>query len=197
MAKPYLTLPTVPATVYSGVFFAGTLSTTTSSPLYRIVCVDLDWKMSKRQGANGSWSSAGTRSATKVSDELRSQLQTKLLQAHLPCSAEVPQENEAVRDGDIEEEVIHILIKLLASLSALIVPPELVAVVHSSHEPVVQENSQWTWDGDPGPIQLPPLHLSNSRGLAVACHSHHHLPVLPSSSTHLALLDSFRFSPIK
>ena len=157
MAKPYLTLPTVPATVYSGVFFAGTLSTTTSSPLYRIVCIDLDWKMSKRQGANGSWSSAGTRSAT----------------------------------------IIHILIKLLAPLSALIVPPELVAVVHSSHEPVVQENSQWTWDGDPGPIQLPPLHLSNSRGLAVACHSHHHLPVLPSSSTHLALLDSFRFSPIK
>ena len=43
--------------------------------------------------------------------------------------------------------------------------------VHTIHDNSSTENSQWTWDGDPGPVQLPPLHLFNSRGLAVACHS--------------------------
>ena len=70
----------------------------------------------------------------------------------------MPQENEAVRDGDVEEEVVHILVELPAPLLALVVPPELVTVVHSSHEPIVQNHSLWTWDSDPGSVELPSLH---------------------------------------
>ena len=58
----------------------------------------------------------------------------------------MPQEDEAVGDGDIEQEVINILVEFPAPFSALVVPSQLVTVIHSSHEPVVQ---QWTWDGDP------------------------------------------------
>ena len=40
----------------------------------------------------------------------------------------MPQENKATRDGDVEEEVVHILVELPAPLSAL-VSPELVTAV--------------------------------------------------------------------
>ena len=56
----------------------------------------------------------------------------------------MPQENEAVRDGDIKEEVIHVLVEFPALFSALVVPPELVTVVHSSHEAVIKDHSLWT-----------------------------------------------------
>ena len=197
MAKPYVTLTTVPAGVNPGVLCVGTLSTTPSPPLCRIVCVHLDGKVSKWKGAHHCRSSTRTTTAAVVADQFGSQLETELLQRHLHRSAEVPQEDEAVRDGDIKQEVVHIFVELPGPLSALIVPPELVTVVHSSHKAVVQDDSLWTWDTDPGSVQLPPLYLSDSRWLTVRPHRHHNLSVLPSISAHWALLDSFRFSTIR
>ena len=42
-----------------------------------------------------------------IPDQLCSQLQTELLQGHLPCSTKVLQKDEAVRDGDVNSTRIY------------------------------------------------------------------------------------------
>ena len=79
--KPDITFTAVPTAVHPFVTFLAPYTVT--SPLYSIVCIDFYREVSDGKGVNHRWSSTKTTTAAVITNELGSQLEAKLLQAHL------------------------------------------------------------------------------------------------------------------
>ena len=75
---------------------------------------------------------------TLIPNELSCKLQTELSDGLVPrVGKEVLVHDEAVRDGDIEKEVINVLEKLPILSAAAVVASQLVTLINRTHPPVV------------------------------------------------------------
>ena len=88
-------------------------------------------------------------------------------------------EKESISCSYIEQEGKDIFVKFPALCSPAIVATKLVSSIHSPHELVVADDALRTGDRNPRSILQPSEDSSDSSGLAVGRHDHHHLLVHP------------------
>ena len=95
---------------------------------------------------------------------------------------------EGVHNGTVHQEPKNVFVTLLCLGTQTIVPPELIAPVNPTHEPIVGNNTWGTWHGFRPSIFLLPLHCVGSCGLAVGGHHRNRFFVLPEGGHQIASL---------
>ena len=93
-------------------------------------------------------------------------------------------QHKCIGNGDIQQKVKYILVELSTFRPAAIIPSELVASIHPSHELEMMASGHGTEIWDPS--------FCLRRTVPVAVGS----PVLPGRSCHTSLLDCEWISPI-
>ena len=67
-------------------------------------------------------------------------------------------DNETVRDHHVEKEMIYVLIKFPTLSAAAVIGSQLIAEIHTTHRPIVQNDTLRAGNRDSGAILLPPHH---------------------------------------